>query len=1729
LEELHRDNSPVEQAKQDPTIDKISQNLMSPDNMVYISGSDDDDIFDDKRSTSDEETVWSDLDTSADICDSPVWSPRQGKATGRPRHVAANKAISMSTLSSDLEELASPPSSDDDDIDQKGKSRSILRVDTSDSVLTDDIILKQSPVHEPEGSTATRNPITASVSPPHPAPPNAKDLRFRPPAFRLNPAAAGKSPPTSSPFADVRSSTDSTEKDDHVAPLPLPTFGSLSPQAVQQLAKKSHFKHLASDNSIHNNSPVLEPDTTEALHYLYPPPPSTEPTIPLATDIHTKSIRSKFQAQNSQTSIGSDRSGSIKSNTSDTNAMKFNDSKRAQTPGRSPGRSPPRPEDKVSPNNSRSPPRSRIDAAQMPRPRPTKSTVQNPYVYHTKMHAAHKSAAKTPNTSSHYLYHDSSLTPTNIPSPLHTDEPLRKCPPMSTAEYVAVDTGNATPRYMRMTTYAPPVNKTLHTATALPFVAHVTPFALPENDEMDIPLVDFGETSGGGEDSSDPIRCLNCECFINPHVSWVLGGEQWQCNLCCHRNPTPPWYFSPLRPNGRRADEEKGHRPELTFGSVDMKVSNKYCPNGNKSAQIPTFVFVLDVSPAARNSGVLGAELKAVKNTLDSIYEWLKAESASTVDENASVSDCSVDDHIGLDDKHTYEDRSGASLYANVSSAQATYGIASTVPDQQNTGSDTNGLFNKPSPQFNTEPDMSSVGPIRIGIVTFDSHVHFYSIREDSPDPIRVLMVDANDPFPPIPKDDWVFPLYHNKDKIDLILSSIPSITKPKNDSAPMRCTSAGSKDISIGSMGSRSTPAKETRIREDNTTSNYPHNSSLPPPPKVSRNIAGSTSNSTDNEYRMKQPIIEPIRISDKTTILPGKAGLLRPTHSSSDTKKPLNLPSVSSASSSAMPTTMCPVAAVEAVRLGLSEYGGGRVILMTSSNSTKGLGRTTRTPQSSDYGTEQEFPFYGALEEANEVITASLGQSPDKKNSTVGVDGTIYHSPSRKPATELDAYLELKKELVKGCICLEVFFFVPSLNCNASKSKKTSAHQQTSPTGTAATAAQRPRASNSAVFSELTRATGGNLHLFSGSLLLEDNLIRFNSELLESIQSIAASEVTMKLQCSNGLKATEYYGSGEFDPKCSSVNLAGLDRQSSSCFVLNFDSEGLLDVGGIGTSVAEAASDLGILDNISNLLKGIKPSNDSASFGARSNSPITNASLSSNSRAVRSSANRKKGIYNDGEPLYLQLSITYTAQPSGERIVRVHNMELITAVDPSIVFRYADCHCLTAFLCKEAAFKALRVPLNLDTGNGGKSPGQDIKNASGSSSPVMSHNNSSNSLIALSTGSTSKNKGLGLFRSVSSSYYSPRLFLIDSCLEILLKYRTLCSSHSPKGQLILPESLKVLPLYILGMLKHPYLLKNGHTNSQTKLAVDCCERAYELSKMLTQPVRDALFSLYPRLYPLHNLQPDEGYALYEEDEFDELAPVLVPKWLKCSAEVINSEGIYLLDDGTLLWLYIGRCVKQSVIKDLLGLSAGSQNPPDTNVKPTTMSQFTNNIVGGNKSTTERTPSGRIIERSTSGRVIDGSNNHSRASSGSPTKGGQEEKRTPTKSPHGTFLRSLSSGGDRPRRRSSRSSASNTSIAMDFNEDRDPSHSILPGFVGLKPLLNIESEYASRVTRIIDTVRESHTHKPELKIVWGGEVNANSSDVLRFGLRMIEDSIYGCQSYSDHLCEIHAKIQSML
>lgn len=139
------------------------------------------------------------------------------------------------------------------------------------------------------------------------------------------------------------------------------------------------------------------------------------------------------------------------------------------------------------------------------------------------------------------------------------------------------------------------------------------------------------------------------------------------------------------------------------------------------------------------------------------------------------------------------------------------------------------------------------------------------------------------------------------------------------------------------------------------------------------------------------------------------------------------------------------------------------------------------------------------------------------------------------------------------------------------------------------------------------------------------------------------------------------------------------------------------------------------------------------------------------------------------EDDALYLQLAILYTSVPGGRRLVRVHNMQLSCTANPSQVFRNCDLDCVATALFKIAVDKALKLPLTLERSG-------------------------------------------------------PREFLAKCVFDILYGYRTNCSTESPKSQLILPESLKVLPLYVMCMLKHPALLENiGLNNSSSRGGGSC------------------------------------------------------------------------------------------------------------------------------------------------------------------------------------------------------------------------------------------------------------------------------------------------------------------
>lgn len=106
------------------------------------------------------------------------------------------------------------------------------------------------------------------------------------------------------------------------------------------------------------------------------------------------------------------------------------------------------------------------------------------------------------------------IDPRQIPRFTETKEAVRyftRCgasPPSAVSDFVAVDEGNCSPRFIRLTTNAIPHEPELVEATKLCVGAVIQPLAEPRPGEEPVPLV-TGMPEG-------PIRCKQCRAYINP-------------------------------------------------------------------------------------------------------------------------------------------------------------------------------------------------------------------------------------------------------------------------------------------------------------------------------------------------------------------------------------------------------------------------------------------------------------------------------------------------------------------------------------------------------------------------------------------------------------------------------------------------------------------------------------------------------------------------------------------------------------------------------------------------------------------------------------------------------------------------------------------------------------------------------------------------------------------------------------------------------------------------------------------------------------------------------------------------------------------------------------------------------------------------------------------------------------------------------------------------------------
>ena len=134
------------------------------------------------------------------------------------------------------------------------------------------------------------------------------------------------------------------------------------------------------------------------------------------------------------------------------------------------------------------------------------------------------------------------------------------------------------------------------------------------------------------------------------------------------------------------------------------------------------------------------------------------------------------------------------------------------------------------------------------------------------------------------------------------------------------------------------------------------------------------------------------------------------------------------------------------------------------------------------------------------------------------------------------------------------------------------------------------------------------------------------------------------------------------------------------------------------------------------------------------------------------------------------------------------------------------------------------------------------------------------------------------------------------------------------------MPKTLELLPLYTLAMIK------NVAFRGGTDIHPDERIQAHHLINQMW--VTTSKHYIYPRLFSIHDMEPDAGHPTErtaDSEEDDDICAgqnrILLPKVLNLSVDRLSSDGIYLLDNGVDMFMWVGRSADQNNVNSLFGV----------------------------------------------------------------------------------------------------------------------------------------------------------------------------------------------------------------
>lgn len=156
----------------------------------------------------------------------------------------------------------------------------------------------------------------------------------------------------------------------------------------------------------------------------------------------------------------------------------------------------------------------------------------------------------------------------------------------------------------------------------------------------------------------------------------------------------------------------------------------------------------------------------------------------------------------------------------------------------------------------------------------------------------------------------------------------------------------------------------------------------------------------------------------------------------------------------------------------------------------------------------------------------------------------------------------------------------------------------------------------------------------------------------------------------------------------------------------------------------------------------------------------------------------------------------------------------------------------------------------------------------------------------------------------------------IVNSILSVENMFKSLIASvfstmHSHTKEL--PNNLEYLPLYFCGIIKNRVSCKD-----EVGLKLDIDTSNYIRIKLLKMNVAEVINFIYPKFFQIQHLTIDKNLGIADEE-----GNVSLPQITSTHSKSLENDGVYLIDNGFALILYVKLNTDIELLKALFGVEA--------------------------------------------------------------------------------------------------------------------------------------------------------------------------------------------------------------